>query len=139
MSWIIYAIGAMFAAAGSDLFRKVGSNLSDPFLANLLSQIGSLSTAVILFLLFSRKFEHNTSGITSAILTGVFISVSTALFFKALSVGPGVATVAPVIRVGGVLLVAVLGIIIFREKLTWNIVLGIVLACSGVYLLFSNK
>lgn len=90
MSWIIYAIGAMGAAATSDLFRKLGSNLKDPFLANLLSQIGSVTMAIILFLLFSRKFENNTSGITYALLTGVFISIATTLFFKALSIGPGV-------------------------------------------------
>jgi uncharacterized membrane protein len=139
MSWIIFAVGAMMAAAASDMFRKIGSNLSDPFLANLYSQIGSLSMAIILFLIFSRKFENNFQGAGSAVLAGVLISVSTALFFKALSGGPGVSTVAPVIRVGGVLLVAIFGIIIFREKLTWNIVMGIILASSGVYLLFSNK
>ena len=139
MSWIIYAIGAMFAAAGSDLFRKLGSNLKDPFTANLFSQIGSFSIAIILFLLFSRKFESNPTGMTYAFIAGVLISFSTVLFFKALSIGPGVSTVAPVIRVGGVLFVAILGIIIFRDKLTWNVVLGIVLASSGIYLLFLNK
>lgn len=139
MSWIIYAIGAMLAAATSDSFRKLGSNLTDPFFANLLSQIGSLTMAVVLFLLFSRKFEHNPAGMTYALLTGVFISISTALFFKALSMGPGVSTVAPVVRVGGVLLVAIIGIILFREKLTLNVILGIMLASSGIYLLFLNK
>lgn len=139
MTWIFYAIGAMFAAAGSDLFRKLGANLKDPFTANLFSQIGSFTTAIILFFIFSRKFENNTQGMTYAFLAGVLISFSTLLFFKALSVGPGVSTVAPVIRVGGVMLVAILGILIFREKLTWNIVLGIILTCSGIYVLFLNK
>ncbi len=139
MSWIVYAIAAMGAAAGSDLFRKLGSNLKDPFTANLFSQIGSFSIAVVLFLIFSRKLESNPTGMTYAFLAGVLISFSTVLFFKALSIGPGVSTVAPVIRVGGVMLVAILGILIFREKLTWNVVLGVLLTCSGIYILFLNK
>lgn len=139
MSWIIYAIAAMIAAGSSDFFRKLGSNLADPFLANLFSQIGSLSMAVILFLLFSRKFENNPTGISYALLAGVLISISTALFFKSLTVGPGVSTVSPVIRVGGVVLIAVLGIILLHEKLTWHLIAGIILASIGIYLMFLNK
>lgn len=139
MNWIIYALGAISAVAVSDLFRKLGSNLKDPFLSNLIFQIGSITTAVILYLLFSRKFENNSIGVLFALIGGVLISVFTTLSFKALELGPGVSTVIPVIRVGGVLLVAILGVIIFRDKLTWSLVFGILLAVSGVYLIFSGK
>ena len=62
MNWILYALGAISAVAVSDLFRKLGSNLKDPFFSNLVFQVGTFSTAVIMYLLFSRKLEGNPKG-----------------------------------------------------------------------------
>jgi|SRR5579872_4201958 len=136
MGWIIYALGAISAGAISDLFRKLGSNLHDPFLSNLIFQAGSFTTAIILFLVFSRHYENNQKGILYAVIGGILISIFTTFTFKALSSGPGVSTVIPIIRVGAVLLVAILGVLLFKDKLTWNLVAGIVLASIGVYLIF---
>lgn len=138
MSWIIYALGAIVSLGIADFFRKLGA-LKDPFVSNLLFQGAGFATGIILFLLFSKKFEGSSQGMLYAIIGGIFISIFTAFSFKALTTGPGVSTVMPVMRVGGVILVAALGIILLREKLTWNIVIGMVLACTGLFLLFSNK
>lgn len=139
MPWILFALGAISAVAVSDLFRKLGSNLKDPFLSNLIFQVGSLTMAIALWLIFSRKFESNSTGMWYALVGGFLISIFTTFTFKALELGPGVSTVMPVIRVGGVVLVAVLGIILFRDKLTWNLIAGMLLAVSGVYLIFLGK
>ncbi len=139
MSWIIYAIGAIFSLGIADFFRKLGSSIKDPFVSNLLFQGAGFVTATILFLFFSKKFEGDPRGMIFAILGGIFISIFTAFSFKALAVGPGVSTVLPIMRIGGVMLVVLLGIVLLREKLTWNIVLGLIFASSGVYLLFLNK
>lgn len=139
MRWILFALGAISAVAVSDLFRKLGSNLKDPFLSNLFFQVGSLTMAIALWLIFSRKFESSSAGMWYALVGGFLISIFTTFTFKALELGPGVSTVMPVIRVGGVVLVAVLGLILFRDKLTWSLVSGMVLAVSGVYLIFLGK
>ena len=139
MSWIIFALGAIGAGAISDLFRKLGSNLKDPFLSNLIFQLGALTTAIILYMLFSRKIEGNPQGMLYALIGGTLISIFTTFSFKALALGPNVSTVIPVMRIGVVLLVVILGVILFKDKLTWNIVLGILLASSGVFLLSLNK
>jgi uncharacterized membrane protein len=139
MSWIIYALGAISTAAVSDIFRKLGSNLKDPFFANLIFQFGASTAGLVLFLLFSRKFAGDSKTMIYAFIGGILISIFTAFSFKALSIGPGVSTVMPAMRIGGVALVAILGILVLKEKLTWNIVVGIILAGTGVYLLFLNK
>jgi len=139
MNWIIFAIGAIGAGAVSDLFRKLGSNLKDPFFSNVIFQGASFATAVILYLLFSRKLEGNPHGMMYALIGGILISIFTTLSFKALGDGPGVSTVMPVIRIGVVLLVVILGVLLFRDKLTWNLFFGVILASAGVYLLFVNK
>ncbi len=136
MEWLIYALGAIVAIAVSDLFRKLGSNLKDPFLTNLMFQIGSITTAVTLYFLFSRKTENNPTGILYAIVGGILVSIFSTLSFKALSSGPGVSVVIPFMRVGGVIAVSILGVLIFREKITWNLLAGIMLASIGVYLIF---
>ncbi len=138
MNWILYALGAISAVAVSDLFRKLGSNLKDPFLSNVIFQLGSFLTAITLYLLFSRKLEGNPKGMIFAVIGGVLISIFTTFSFKALSLGP-VSTVIPVIRVGGVLLVTILGIILFKEKLTLNLVIGVLVSALGLYLIFSSR
>ena len=96
--------------------------------------------AVILWLLFSRKLDTgNAVGVLYALIGGFLVSLFTAFVFKALEIGPGVSTVMPVVGVGGVVLVAILGVLIFEEKLTWSLVAGVVLATGGVYLIFSGK
>lgn len=136
MNWIWYAIGAITAGAFSDLFRKLGSNLKDPFFSNLVFQTASFTMAIVLFMLFSKQTENNSRGILYAVIGGLLISLFTTFTFKALSSGPGVSTVIPIIRVGAVLLVSILGVLLFRDKLTWNLALGVILACAGVYLIF---
>ncbi len=139
MNWIIFALGAISSGAISDLFRKLGSNLKDPFLSNLVFQVGSLTTAIILYMIFSRKVEGNSKGILFALIGGVFISIFTTFSFKALASGPDVSTVIPVLRIGVVLLVVILGILLFKDKITWNLIIGIILATLGVYLISLNK
>src|SRR5579864_3804429 len=137
MNWIWFALAAITAGAVSDLFRKLGSNLKDPFFSNLVFQTASFTMAIVLFLLFSRQTENNSKGVLYAVIGGLLISLFTSFTFKALSSGPGVSTVIPVIRVGAVLLVAILGVLLFKDKLTWQLVTGIILASIGVYLIFT--
>lgn len=137
--WGIYAVLAILVIGVSDLFRKLASNLKDPFFTNLVFQVASVSTAVVLYLLFSRKIENNPRDISFAIIGGILISIFSAFSFKALATGPGVSTVIPVLRIGGVVMVAILGILILREKLTMYTFFGLVFSSIGIYLLFSNK
>ncbi|MBX4191881.1 EamA family transporter [Candidatus Parcubacteria bacterium] len=138
--WIIYTLAATLAVSMSDAMRKLGSTLQDPFQNNLVFQIGSVTTALILWLVFSRHFElQPTRGIVYALIGGSLIAVFTALLFKALAIGPGVSTVVPIIRVGGILLVGLFGVLFFQEKLTWSMALGGLLALGGVYLILSGK
>jgi uncharacterized membrane protein len=141
MSWIIFTIGAVAAGALADIFRKYGSTINDPFLNNLVFQAAAFITAFVLYMIFSRKAipEAHTNIMPYIIVGGLFVSLFTTFFFKALTLGPGVSTVAPIVRAGGIITVAILGLILFHEKLTWNLTAGIVLASVGIYLLFLNK
>lgn len=139
MSWIIYTIGAIAAGAMADLFRKFGSAIDDPFLNNLIFQLGAVVMAFVLYMLFSRKPIPHNQLMLVIFVGGFFVSLFTSFFFKALSIGPGVSTIAPIVRAGGVITVALLGVILLHEKLTWNLVAGVIFASIGIYLMFLNK
>ena len=136
MSWIIYSLIGILIGGVSDLFRKLGSGLKDPLFANLVFQIGSCLTAIILYVVLSRKFEYNSRSIGFAFVGGALISVFTLFSFKALSIGPGVSTVMPILRIGMVSFVAVLGVLVLKESLTMQKVFGLLLSAAGIYLLF---
>lgn len=138
MSWVVWAILAIFLMGTSDLFRKLGSNLKDPAFANLIFQFGSFITAIVLFMIY-RKTSNDPKGILFALIGGVLISIFTLISFKTLSIGPGVSTVMPVLRIGGITLVTILGIVILKEKFSVQSLLGIVFSVVGLYLLLSSK
>jgi len=139
MNWIIYALGAIGAGALADFFRKFGASVKDPFLDNLIFQAAAFITAIVLYFLFSRKEVPNANVMTYVIIGGACVSLFTTFFFKSLSIGPGVSTVAPIVRAGGIITVALLGVLILHEKLTWSLFAGILFACFGIYLMFLNK
>ena len=139
MNWIIYAFLAIGLMGVSDLFRKLASNFKDPFFTNLIFQLGATLAAVITYLIFSRQIESNPKYTIYALIGGATIAIFTLFSFKVLSVGPGVSVVMPVLRIGGVTLVALLGLVILREKLTLQTIFGLLFSSIGIYLLFSNK
>lgn len=138
MNWVIYALIAIFLMGISDIFRKLGSGLRDPVFANLVFQLGAFLTAIVLFTT-SRKIVNDPKGMLSALIGGVLISLFTLISFKALSIGPGVSVVMPALRIGGITLVAILGILILKEKFTIQTFFGILLSAIGLYLLFTGK
>lgn len=139
MTWILNALIAIGLMGVSDLLRKATAEFKDPFFGNLAFQLGAFSTTLILFLIFSRTFEGNPRLILYSFIGGGLIATFTFFSLRALSVGPGLSVVLPTMRIGGVALTALLGIVLLREKATMQTVAGIIMSSIGIYLLFSNK
>lgn len=138
MNWIAYSLIAIGIVGVSDIFRKLASHLSDPFFTNLVFQLASASTAVITYFLFSRRVENSPREILFAVFGGVTIALFSLFSFKALSIGPGVSVVMPIMRIGGIAFLVILGIVLLREKITAQTLVGLILSSAGIYLLFSS-
>lgn len=138
MNWVIYALVAIGLMGVSDLFRKLASGLKDPIFANFIFQIAAFFISTLMFIA-TRRVVNDPKGIVYALIGGILIALFTTFSFKALSTGPGVSVVMPVLRIGGVVLVAILGVIILKEKLTLQTMFGLIFSAVGIYLLFSNK
>lgn len=139
MTWITYTIIAIVFIGVSDIFRKLTSNISDPYFANLLFQLGAVSAGIILFVLFSRKFAFEPRSTAIAYAGGFLIALFSLFSFRALALGPGASTVIPILRIGGIILAVILSIIVLKERLDMQGILGILFSLIGIYLLFSNK
>lgn len=136
MSWITYSLLAIVFTSFSDMFRKLGSNLKDPYFSALIFQTGTIVTTLIMYLIYSRKIENNPRDMAYAFVGGVLIAIFTLFSIKALQIGPGVSTVMPVVRIGGVAGVAVLGVLLFKDQLSIYKIIGLLLSTGGIYLLF---
>jgi uncharacterized membrane protein len=138
MNWIIASIHALAFLGFSDLFRKLASTSRDPFFVNLVFQSAAFLTALILFLM-NKKMIASPKEIGFAVIGGILISLATAYSMRALAIGPGLSTVMPIIRFGGLAITALLGIIILREKISIQTIFGFFFAIIGIYLLFNHK
>jgi uncharacterized membrane protein len=52
-----------------------------------------------------------------------------------MTAGPGVSTVMPIVRMGGMMIAVIVGILVLKEKVTIHLLLGILFSCVGIYLL----
>ena len=136
MTWIVYAIAAIIVVAISDVFRKLASGFSDPFFANLIFQMGSITAAVLAWSVFSRKSLLDPKLMTFAFLGGLFISTFTLISFKTLAIGPGASTVLPFLRIGGIVLLVIMGILFLKESFTAVKAIGLVFSFIGLFLLY---
>lgn len=139
MNWITYSLVAIGIVAVSDIFRKWASTIKDPFWTNFLFQLGAISAGLLLFLLFSKNAESTSKQNAIAFVSGFLISLFSLFSFKALATGPGVSIVMPVLRIGGVALVAALGVVLLKEKFTLQTLIGLLFSSIGMYLLFTSK
>lgn len=139
MNWVVYALFAILVVGVSDIFRKIASTIKSPFEANLYFQWGGAISALILFLLFSRKMTADPKTALTSFTGGSLIAIFTLFSFKALSMGPSASVVMPVLRIGGISFLVLLSIIFLKERLNFQMLVGLLFSFIGIYLLFSNK
>ena len=76
----------------------------------------------------------STPGVLYSVLTGICVGAGTIMFFVLFQKG-GPLSAVPIVLAGGAALMAVVGIIFFKESVSAPRLLGIVLALVGLYLL----
>lgn len=137
-TWITYAIIAIMFTAVSDMFRKLAAQELSPYFANVLFQFAAFSTGMTLFLTH-RKIDNNPRGILFAVIGGMLVAMFTFFSFRTLAIGPGVSVVMPVLRVGGVSLVAVLGVVVLKDSVSLIKIVGLIFAVTGIIMLTMSE
>jgi transporter family protein len=137
-TWYFYAIGAAILYGLHQIFTKLASAHISDGLGGLVVE-GSAAITILIYLLWLRtggRWNQTASapGVWYSVLTGICVGIGTIFFFLLFQKGGPLSSV-PMILAGGAALMAVAGIIIFKEPASWPRLLGIVLAITGLFLL----
>jgi bacterial/archaeal transporter family protein len=141
MSWLPYAIATALALAMADFLVKIAAGKLSNSVAMLLYGICTFVIGLS-WVLWERM--HGTpqyaqpAGILAALGVGIVFSLVTLGLYATFGAGAPISLASPAIRLGGLVLVSLVGLTFFREPLTWRYVIGMLLACGGIYLIISR-
>lgn len=137
MRWIPYALLCSIFLASADFFVKLASNKISSSMGMLV--YGATTFTVGLTWVGYLKLTKQTllitqQGLLYSLAVGIAFSVVTLLLyltFAHISVSIG----SPTIRVMGILIASMFGILLLHEPFTWRYLLGLILTLAGVALI----
>ena len=136
--WFWYAVGAAVLYGLHQVFTKLASTTISDGLGGFVVE-GSAALTIVVYLgwlWFSGRWDQkaDAAGIGWSAVTGVCVGVGTILFFLLFQKG-GPLSAVPMVLAGGAAIMAVAGVLFFKEPLSVARVAGIVMALGGLYLL----
>ena len=141
MTWMVYAMGTAVALAIADVCVKLAAGKLSNSLALLIYASVSVISALIWIVwqrLHGDTLFAQPGGVAAAIGVGVAFGLVTIGLYATFGAGAPVSLGSPVIRLGGLLLASALGIVLLREPLSLRYMLGVLLACAGIYLIVTR-
>lgn len=140
-NWIVYAVATVIALATADIAVKLAANRISNSLGMLIygSSVFLISSLWVLYQYFTgHEFYAERQGIIAATVVGIaFCSVTIGLYVT-FAAGAPVSQASPMIRVGGLIIAALVGLLAFREPFNLQYAIGVVLAVSGVLLIVTR-
>ncbi len=141
MIWIPYALITALALAAADFFVKLAAGKLSNSLALLI--YGSCAFLTGLGWVVWQKFNGATqfaqaNGVWAALGVGVSFSIVTIGLYATFAAGAPISVASPVIRLGGLLLAGLAGVILLREPLTLRYTIGVALVLGGMYLVITR-
>jgi bacterial/archaeal transporter family protein len=138
--WFWYAVGAAILYGLHQVFTKmaadrIGDGLGG-FVVEATAAITILAYLASLYLSGQWNQEATKVGVLYSVLTGICVGVGTVFFFLLFQKG-GPLSAVPMILACGAALMAIVGILCFRESASVTRLLGIVLSIVALFLLRS--
>ncbi|PYI93511.1 MAG: hypothetical protein DMF03_00840 [Verrucomicrobia bacterium] len=136
--WFWYAVVAAVLYGAHQIFTRLASDhIGDGLGGFVVEATAALSILLYLaFLWLSGRWNQKFSaeGFNYSALTGICVGAGTIAFFLLFQRGGPLSSV-PVILASGAAMMAIAGILFFREPASWQRLLGITLAIAGLFLL----
>jgi bacterial/archaeal transporter family protein len=137
-AWFWYAVIAAVLYGAHQIFTRLAAERIGEGLGGFVVE-ASAAVSILLYLAFlwlsgtwNQKFS--VSGFNYSLLTGVCVGAGTIAFFLLFQRG-GPLSAVPAILAGGAAIMAIAGILFFREAPSWQRLLGIMFAIVGLFLL----
>jgi drug/metabolite transporter (DMT)-like permease len=137
MRWIPYALLCSIFLASADFFVKLASNKISSSMGMLVYGATTFTvglTWVGYLKVTKQPLLITQQGLLYSLAVGIAFSVVTLLLyltFARISVSIG----SPTIRVMGILIASMFGILLLHEPFTWRYLLGLILTVAGVALI----
>jgi len=137
MRWIPYALLCSIFLASADFFVKLASNKISSSMGMLVYGATTFTVGLtwVGYLKVTKQALLITQqGLLYSLAVGIAFSVVTLLLyltFARISVSIG----SPTIRVMGILIASLFGILLLHEPFTWRYLLGLILTIAGVALI----
>jgi transporter family protein len=136
--WLVYAAAAALLYGLHQVFTKLAANRIGDGVGALVVE-GTAALAILVYLAVLRFSGHwnqpvTRDGLAWSVLTGVCVGLGTVAFFLLFQRGGPLSAVPGILAVGAALM-ALVGLLVFREGVTFSRLLGIALSVCGLYLL----
>ena len=136
--WFWYAVVAAVLYGAHQIFTRLAAErISDGLGGFVVEASAALSNLIYLAVLWlSGRWNQKFSmpGFNYSLLTGICVGAGTIAFFLLFQKGGPLSSV-PAILAGGAAIMAIAGILFFREPASWQRLLGVTLAIAGLFLL----
>jgi transporter family protein len=136
--WFWYAVVAAVLYGAHQIFTRMAAERIGEGLGGFVVE-ATAAFSIFLYLLFlwvTSRWDQKLSGegIFYSVLTGICVGAGTIAFFLLFQKGGPLSSV-PAILAGGAAIMAIAGILFFREPPSWQRIAGIAFAILGLFLL----
>src|SRR5678815_1261854 len=139
-NWFIYAIVAAVLYGLHQIFTKLAADRIGDGLGGFVVETTAALTilAYLAFLWLGKRWNQtsSSSGVFYSVLTGICVGTGTIAFFLLFQKG-GPLSAVPAILAGGGALMAIAGVLFFKEPVSASRIVGILFALIGLFLLRS--
>jgi len=137
-AWFWYAVIAAVLYGAHQIFTRmaadhIGEGLGG-FVVEATAALSILSYLAFLWLANRWDQKSSLNGIVYSVLTGICVGAGTIAFFLLFQRGGPLSSV-PAILAGGAAIMAVAGFSFFHEPPSWQRIVGIAFAVTGLFLL----
>lgn len=137
-AWFWYAVVAAVFYGAHQIFTRLAAERIGEGLGGFVVEC-SAAVLILIYLAvlwfggrWNQKFT--ATGFTYSLLTGVCVGAGTIAFFLLFQKGGPLSSI-PAILAGGAAIMAIAGILFFREPPSWQRFMGVALAIVGLFLL----
>ena len=137
-AWFWYAVIAAILYGAHQIFTRLAAERIGEGLGGFVVE-ASAALSILIYLAFlwlggrwSQKFS--VPGFNYSLLTGICVGAGTIAFFLLFQNG-GPLSAVPGILAGGAAIMAIAGILFFRETPSWQRIVGVAFAIVGLFLL----
>lgn len=136
--WFWYAVVAAVLYGAHQIFTRLASeHIGDGlggFVVEASAAITILLYLAVLWLTNRWEQKFSSTGFNYSVLTGICVGVGTVVFFLLFQKGGPLSSV-PAILAGGAAIMAIAGVLFFKEPISWQRVAGVILSITGLFLL----